>query len=112
MHRPGSFQMTWRRRVAAALLDGRTLSRRILNRELGRALAGARAGSILDVGGASGVRYRGIVRSSHYWTVDLQPTNRPSIVGDAHRLPIADGSIDLVLCIQVLEHCARPDDVV
>lgn len=32
----------------------------------------------------------------------------PDVVGDATRLPIASGSIDLVFCTQVLEHVSRP----
>jgi SAM-dependent methyltransferase len=100
--------MTWRGRLASALLDGRTLSRRILDRELGTVLRGARAGTVLDVGGASGIRYRQLVSAGRYWTIDVQTVNKPTVVGDAHQLPIRDGSIDLVLCIQVLEHCISP----
>lgn len=103
--------MNWRHRIASLLLEGRTLSRRILNRELARTLAGAKADTVLDVGGASGIRYRGLVQSRRYWTVDVQARNRPSVVADAHHLPIASASVDLVLCIQVLEHCIRPDRV-
>ncbi len=104
--------MTWRSRFASAVLDGRTLSRRILNRELERTLRGTTVRTVLDVGGAAGLRYRGLITSTRYWTIDVQTTLRPSLVGDAHHLPIADGSVDLVLCIQVLEHCIRPDAVV
>ena len=101
--------MTWRTRLAATVLDGATLSRKILDRELSDVLAGRRVRSVLDVGGASGTRYRRLVQSEQYWTVDVQGKNRPSVMGDAHRLPIADGSVDLVLCLQVLEHCLRPE---
>ena len=103
--------MSWRSRLGR-MLDARTLSRRILNRELTAMLASHSAHTVLDVGGASGLRYRRLVSSTRYWTVDVQRTNRPSVVGDAHRLPFVDSSVDLVLCIQVLEHCRRPADVV
>jgi SAM-dependent methyltransferase len=103
--------MSWKR-FASRLLDGRTLSRRILNRELTELLDGASAERVLDVGGASGIRYRGLVRAETYWTVDVQSINRPSIVGDAHDLPVASDGVDLVLCIQVLEHCIHPSRVI
>jgi ubiquinone/menaquinone biosynthesis C-methylase UbiE len=35
-------------------------------------------------------------------------THRPTVVGDAHHLPIGSGSIDLVLSFQLLEHCNDP----
>lgn len=104
--------MTWRGRIASTLLDGATLARKILDRDLERLLAGARASTVLDVGGAAGRRYRRLVDSRRYWTLDVQTKHRPSVVGDAHRLPFRDGSVDLALCLQVLEHCQRPGDVV
>lgn len=103
--------MSWRSRLAG-LLDGRTLSRRILNRELEATLPFRPARTVLDVGGASGVRYRALLQCERYWTVDLQATNKPHVIGDAHLLPIADGSVDMVLCLQVLEHCRQPSSVV
>jgi SAM-dependent methyltransferase len=103
--------MSWRARIASWLLDGATLSRKILNRELRHVLRGAAANVVLDVGGATGRRYRGLVTHRRYWTIDVQSMHGPSVVGDAHALPIADGSIDLVLCLHVLEHCAHPERV-
>jgi SAM-dependent methyltransferase len=103
--------MTLRSRIAATLLDGQTLARKILDRELGAVLAGARARTVLDVGGASGLRYRRLVDSTRYWTIDVQARNRPTIVGDAHALPVAANSVDLLLSLQVLEHCIHPERV-
>ena len=103
--------MTLRTRIASTLLDGQTLSRKILDRELKSVLAGTRACTVLDVGGASGVRYRGHVDSTRYWTIDIQARNRPTVVADAHTLPIANESVDLVLSLQVLEHCIHPERV-
>jgi SAM-dependent methyltransferase len=103
--------MTLRSRIASALLDGQTLARKILDRELKSVLAGARARTVLDVGGASGARYRGLVDSARYWTVDVQSHNRPTVLADAHTLPIASESVDLVLSLQVLEHCIRPERI-
>ena len=102
--------MSWRSALGR-VLDARTLSRRVLNRELPGSIPTGPVGTVLDVGGASGIRYRRLVRCERYWTVDVQPHNRPNVVGDAHRLPFVDRSVDLVLCLQVLEHCRRPADV-
>lgn len=103
--------MTWRSRIASVLLDGTTLARKILDRDLATLLGGTRASTVLDVGGAAGIRYRRFVASEQYWTLDVQSKNRPSVVADAHHLPVIDASVDLVLCLQVLEHCVRPDAV-
>jgi SAM-dependent methyltransferase len=100
--------MNLRRAIGSRIFDGRTLSRRILDRELARVLAGASADTVLDVGGATGTRYRALVQARRYWTLDVQPQHRPSVRGDAHALPFRDGSADLVVCLQVLEHCIRP----
>lgn len=102
--------MRWRSAVGS-LLDGRTLSRRVLNRELPFAIPSQPLRTVIDVGGGSGVRYRGLLRCERYWTLDVQALNRPNVVGDAHRLPFADACADLVLCLQVLEHCIHPADV-
>lgn len=100
--------MSWVGKIAGAILDGRTLSRRVLDRELRPVLAERAADVVLDVGGAGGRRYRPYVRHRRYWTIDIQTKHRPSIQSDAHALPLADGSVDLVLSMQVLEHCRDP----
>ena len=104
--------MSLKSRVAAAVLDGTTLARKILDRELRTVLAGATARTVLDVGGAGGQRYRRLIDSRTHWTVDIQHANRPTVVGDAHALPIADESVDCVLSLQMLEHCVQPHIVV
>jgi SAM-dependent methyltransferase len=101
--------MTLAGRLAGRFLDGRTLSRRILDRELMPALAAIpHADTVLDVGGASGVRYRQLIRHRRYWTIDVQARNHPSVVGDAHLLPVRSNSVDVVVSLQVLEHCRNP----
>lgn len=37
-------------------------------------------------------------------TLDLQPELKPSLIGDVRSMPLADGSVDVVICSQVLEH--------
>jgi SAM-dependent methyltransferase len=104
--------MRWLKSLVGRRLDGTTLSRKILDRELRPVLNALKAGIVLDVGGASGLRYRRLVNPRRYWTVDIQSTNRPSIQADAHRLPLKTGSIDAVVSVQVLEHCRDPRLVV
>ena len=45
-------------------------------------------------------------------TFDIYPTDNTSLVADAHRIPLADGSVDVVWVQAVLEHVYRPDVVV
>ena len=102
----------WRSTVARRVLDGTTLSRKILDEQLESVLTTMQAATVLDIGGAGGGRYRGLVAHHQYWSVDVQPKNRPSLQADAHDLPLRDGVADLVLCLQVLEHCRDPRRVV
>jgi SAM-dependent methyltransferase len=100
------------RALAGRVLDGATLSRKILDRELRPVLKALQPGIVLDVGGASGLRYRRLINHRRYWTVDIQSKNQPSIQADAHRLPVKTGSVDAVVSLQLLEHCRDPRLVV
>ena len=40
--------------------------------------------------------------------VDIVPTNRPHLIGDLHRIPLHDESVDTVVSIAVLEHVSYP----
>jgi SAM-dependent methyltransferase len=104
--------MSWAGALAGRFLDGATLSRKILDRELRPLLRELHPDTVLDVGGASGVRYRGYIPHRRYWTIDIQGRNKPSLVADAHALPVRSGVIDAVLSLQVLEHCREPQRVV
>jgi ubiquinone/menaquinone biosynthesis C-methylase UbiE len=104
--------MDWRKRIASIILDGATLFRKILNHQLGILLIDTKADVIIDVGGASGDRYRTLVDHSMYWTFDIQEAHKPSVVSDASLLPVTDAVADLLLCIQVLEHCMDPRTVI
>lgn len=64
---------------------------------------------LLDVGGR-GKPYAEYFRDRVLWhfVIDIEPGASVDIVGDARLLPVADSSIDIVLCTQVLEHIPEP----
>jgi ubiquinone/menaquinone biosynthesis C-methylase UbiE len=64
---------------------------------------------VLDVGsgGSSYSRY-----FPNRLTVDIDPARQPEIVADAHALPFAPESFELVLCTEVLEHVKNPSQVI
>jgi SAM-dependent methyltransferase len=51
-------------------------------------------------------------RAASYRGLDSEPGDKVDDIGGAESLPYADGSFDLVLCTQVLEHVFEPDTVV
>ena len=68
----------------------------------------------LDVG--CGERpYRALFSATHYVGLDVQASGRPSamkwadVTYDGKRLPVKRGSVDGVICTQVLEHVAQPE---
>lgn len=71
-------------------------------------------GTTLDVGCAGGGVARLLPTDGHYIGLDYYQTatgwyhTRPDLYGDAHELPLADGSVDNALMLHVLEHLALP----
>lgn len=77
--------------------------------------------SVLDIGGGLRVvkeknnRYdpsrewiRPHLERVDYKVMDPVPDYNPDIVGDIHKMPFADNSIDAIICIAVLEHVENP----
>ncbi len=44
----------------------------------------------------------------NYLILDKVSSYNPDIVGDIHQLPLADNSVDAIICIAVLEHVENP----
>jgi SAM-dependent methyltransferase len=67
---------------------------------------------VLDVGGGD-ARYRRFVpENARYICVDAFAANPGGVIAKGEFLPIRDGSCDIVICIQVLEHVEDPHRVV
>lgn len=66
-------------------------------------------GKVLDVGSGRWRRYQHLcTNAAEYITLDLDPAGGPDLVGSAEAIPLQGGSVDGVLCTQVLEHVQRP----
>jgi SAM-dependent methyltransferase len=67
------------------------------------------ATTLLDVGGR-GKPYAECFsgRILRHFVVDIEPGASVDIVADARCLPVGDGTVDVVLCTQVLEHIPEP----
>jgi SAM-dependent methyltransferase len=66
-------------------------------------------GTVVDI--APQRQIAGIIRrltSGGYVAIDLVPSELTDVAGDITRLPLADDSVDLLVCYHVLEHV--PDD--
>ena len=90
---------------------GRTYSRATLDAKLHEVLSGVPVDRALDLG-SKDAPYRPLVAARRYDLVDLSSSRNLAAVGDAHRLPFRDGTYDLVLATQLLEHCHTPGEVV
>ena len=79
--------------------------------------AGRCSGTVLDIG-CSNQQLKGILPSeTHYIGLDYWDTavnmyeTRPSVFGDAQRLPFKSLSLDTVVLLEVLEHIPDPNKV-
>jgi len=72
---------------------------------------------VLDVGGGTRFmkgmkKYEAWFANTDYKTLDVSKDYNPDIVGDIHAIPLADASVDGVMCRSVLEHVERPADAI
>ncbi|WP_169447770.1 methyltransferase domain-containing protein [Luteimonas mephitis] len=72
---------------------------------------------MLDIGAGDRWLSHHLPDGVDYIALDYPPTGRdlyharPDVFADAARLPIADQTIDAVVCLEVLEHVRRPREV-
>lgn len=74
----------------------------------------ALGGSVLDVGAGQVLRYKSLfTQASAYKTQDIADAKdfHHDFVCDAAHIPAEDGSFDVILCTQVLEHVPDPSAV-
>ncbi|MDA1208679.1 MAG: class I SAM-dependent methyltransferase [bacterium] len=64
------------------------------------------SGSVLDLGGGNGERYKHFFQT--IISLDINPENHPDIVGSAEDVPLENGVMDSILCTQLLEHVPHP----
>ncbi len=83
-----------------------------LIREVASRLPAGTTKILLDIGGR-GKPYAEYFRDRVLWhfVVDIEPGASVDFVGDARVLPVAEGSVNLVLCTQVIEHIPEPGRV-
>ncbi len=68
-------------------------------------------GLILDIGGNIGSFDKKTMKrlnAQKYFRIDIDAEAKPDIVGDAHKLPLKNGSVDMIMCKSVLEHLREP----
>jgi predicted SAM-dependent methyltransferase len=81
--------------------------RLLLNNKL-KSLKGYASGKILDVC-SGGKDYRWIFNVyEEYKTLEIDSKFKPDIIGSAYEIPLADNSLNTIICTQVLEHLERP----
>lgn len=69
--------------------------------------------TILDIGGGEPFQkwlkpYRHLFENCDYKTMDPDGSTGPDLVGDIHKIPLADASVEGVICSSVLEHIEDP----
>jgi SAM-dependent methyltransferase len=70
-------------------------------------------GRMLDIGSGHSRGYEGLFKpyASEYLCVDYQYAETVDVCADCYEIPLADGSIEVILSTQVLEHLQMPDQM-
>lgn len=90
---------------------GLSYRRVLLDAELGR-LAPGLGGVVLEIGAKRVARGRWrppLERVRRWVRLDLEPGERPDVLGDAQLLPLSDASVDWVVCVEVLQYVVSPE---
>jgi ubiquinone/menaquinone biosynthesis C-methylase UbiE len=67
---------------------------------------------VLDLGsGSTSYQEKIPIPNTVYITVDINKEFRPTVCCDAHNLSLKDKSFDVVICVELLEHCHTPERV-
>jgi SAM-dependent methyltransferase len=66
---------------------------------------------VLDLGSGR-TSYREKIPNAAYITADINKECRPTVCCDAHNLGFKDKSFDIVVCVELLEHCHTPQRVI
>ncbi|MBI2881404.1 MAG: methyltransferase domain-containing protein [Candidatus Tectomicrobia bacterium] len=102
-HRFDPVQVPW-----VEFEGGRVMYPRAFLMDYTRRMAGRFAGRVLDVGAGKWTYPRSLFSHCWYRTLDVVPGENVDLVADLANLPFAEGSLDGVLCHQVLEHATDP----
>jgi SAM-dependent methyltransferase len=90
-----------------------TLARLMLDRAFGEAASHLRQGRVLEVGAGQHHHQRAqLPAGSRYFSLNLLSSEKPTVAGDATALPVQDGSVDVIIMLEVLEHVLHPQQVV
>ena len=69
-------------------------------------------GIILDAGSGNSRRYKSFFKFNKYLTLDINPSDKPDIIGSIENIPLDNDSVDSVVSTQVLEHIKNPQKAV
>lgn len=87
-----------------------TTYRKFLNEKM---IEVAREKVVLDIGGGERFQkwlapYKDLFKNCEYKSMDYDERTGADVVGDIHNIPLAEGSVDAVICSSVLEHIKDP----
>lgn len=83
----------------------------LLRKHIGRCVP-SRIEKMLDVGGGSGLRYRGLFNTENYICLDIDSSLNPDVVASAQNLPFENESFDFIFSSQMLEHVEKPKECI